>query len=836
MISVNLYVLKQAECLQTYYKAQHYFVFQQEIEVPEIVNFWSYQPIRFSLTQQIKKWTSIPKIQASSIAAIGKTVAEVTSANTAANAAKLSATGLEDIAKVIDPVTGKVTKFKFKEGDSVSIAASADGTIPALADDLIIALETIVKEDSNAIATLGTAASKESVIFDEAGYAIPSTLKKEAAAVAQVEVGENITSMIGQDITKVADTATALKITTPGVEVTSEAEIAAASQVKNLSDQEFRILISTKLATTQDSRFAEVAELLAARQSVAEKSLAEKAVTKKMYDTIWMSKKDLTYAINSQIKDLKKNPVLLDADAKVIATRIAELKGISSGLTNNLALTAAKSSIAKREMWFAIIMDVAIQMGIMLSAPIGIHWVDAADAKIFAQLKLKQTKLKNDFLVKINTIQALSQEQIQLSEQAASWGLGILKTQQDQLSSIFSSQQTYLLQSLVTANLANNYVSNPMIWDQYFLNAPMYTPSFNGAAIQAKNNADNGVSAIPYPIQQPVFYSGSWAVSPILRTNNVSDTYLWKVINGKLTLDALTLKPVVSLPATVLPTIAQPFPTQSLPHTWYNIGRRGNWGYSPTDDSFYQYQSVSNVSSRSSQIADPVEAGLNAIFTEYVPPVILDSVGVATYQIQAEIQVAGVKSPWIAGIMFNGGRWISGVTDQSNQYRLCGLYGSGKDLVPISFFTAESFYVTSTITGIANLHPITPIAQILNPTSIPTDSKNIGNVIKNPLYPSSGITNQTALALGQTYVITIYTQPTQFFVSLDMKNNDGSLKNIFGPVALANRNPILFNFHTIGFISSGCSTRFSLKKPQQLVFDPADITTFTQSISSGAKS
>ena len=82
----------------------------------------------------------------------------------------------------------------------------------------------------------------------------------------------------------------------------------------------------------------------------------------------------------------------------------------------------------------------------------------------------------NEFKKKISEVQDAIQQQLQLSEQAAMWGIGIIQEKQQSLTKIFSDQKIHLSQSLIQSNLAMNYLSSPMTWDQYFLYSPMFTP------------------------------------------------------------------------------------------------------------------------------------------------------------------------------------------------------------------------------------------------------------------------------------------------------------------------------------------------------------------------
>ncbi len=826
--------LERCECLQTYSQAMHYFVFQKHIKLPEVVNFWAYKPMRFALTQQIKKFTSIPKIQASIVGDLAEVVGEAL-ADGAGNVLKST---VKSGGSIIENASGNILKETLPDGSSVELAADSTGALKPLPGAVSAELAEIAAEQVGIRSVSGVASKFDSSFsnLSEVEDTI-SALKNDTAAMNAVD------ELTG--ISRSADVSDVLS------------DAAKEGVVSDLEGLEPMIEpLSEDTAMTFDEYVADLGEKFkndGAKYQGMYKELAAQTRKIRKGDDGWLTKKRLLTNINhskekldstikSQVKEMnalakklpKKDPRTIEINNQIKALKKSK-EGVLDTLTSKGKEISIEKELNKAKSWDTAAVwadrtktaaDMMLQMGIMQGSSLAISWIDAADAQTFADIKAKETKVQVDFQVKINQIQAASQAQIQLSEQAASWRLNILAAKQADITSLFTDQQTYFLQTLISASVATNYISNPMVWDQYFLYAPMYTPS---AIVQPSPNKKNPIIYFP---PSPVYYSTPWSVPPLLSTKSLADTYLWKFLNGKLTIAAIAPSGLPIIPPSSLPKISQTIPSYPVDHTWYNVGRCGNWEYSATDNSFYQYSMIPSATPQLPQ-GDSSQAGLNSIFTEYIPPTINDVTGVRTYQIQAEVQISSGQSPWVAGIIFNQARWISGVTDQMNQYRFCGLYSSSKSS-PITFCAAESLFMTSTIATQSALSPITPLHQIMGTVSEKalwsTANKNL---ISNPLYPTAGTSTQTPLALGTTYVITIFTQPETIFVILSIKNTDGSLTNVFGPAVLAGRNPIVWHGHSIGFVSSGCSARFSLNKPQELVYTASDIARFTKQLSSG---
>ncbi len=829
--------IEQNICLQTYWRSKHYFIFQKYNPIPEVVNFWSYKPIQFSLSTQIKKFTSIPKIQGSTISAVstatkaaGRGAAETLVTVGGQTAIKQQSeiallAGRSGRSGQVFNQSGK-TIAKNVGPDVVSLTPDIAGAIRPLPDNIVQTLESanaLVNQATDDVAKL--ASTKTSTI----SRPINGTTQLTDEAQAVTALGKSISSKLqgsSQSVaTKIADEAKTVKAPPPTIEPTPSLSSIDDPIITNLQKG-----LKSNLESNN-----QVAAKLIEQQNDILTGVSNKKLSNKLLLQVNVSKETLKCEIRAQIENCtkalkgisKEDPLF-----EIITKQIKDLKFSIKTMDKQLRAASSATSTARYFGHFKLTADIMVQVGIMMGAQIAISWANAADAKLFAELRLKQAKIANDFRVKINKIQAFAQEQIELSEQTASWGISIIQTKQSEVSKIFKKQQMYLLQSVINSNIAENYLSDPMEWDQYFLYAPMYTPSKNMTI--NTSSTKNGLSNITFPILKQSFNQGSWAVSPLVSTKNLSDTLLWKVDNKKLTIESLKIQDSPPIPSVITknPVISQPFPTQPVQNTWYNVGRIGSWGYSSLDNSFNQYRIISNTTPQMPN-GDYNLAGLNTIFTDYVAPTMIDSTGVRTYQIEVEVQINAGKAPWIAGIIFNKPRWISGATDTLNQYRFCGLYCPSAT-EPITFCAAESFFIPSTATDANRLDPVTPLEQIMNQKSN-TSWKNIGkSLIGNPLFPNKENASKEQISTGKPYVITIFTQPQKIFVTLEEKNND-TRKLIFGPFAIENRNPILFNGHGIGFVSSGCASKFILKKPESLVFTESEITAFNKLIPSGTQ-
>lgn len=820
--------LEQNICLQTYWRSKHYFIFQKYNVIPNIINFWNYKPIQFSLCKQIKKFTSIPKIQSSAIkigATAGREAGEAVAATTSklalkqseiASLASTSGRILDEAGRVIAQTVGR---------DVVSFAPDATGALRTIPPDIVTTLKAaddIASQAADDVLKLST--TKASTITQ------PATSTTQLADEAQTitALGKSISPELktpSQNISQTITEATAAKVPPPTIE--------SIPSITTTDDSV--ILAIEKTLQNNLEQHNQVLAKLVEQQSEILQNISKKSLSNKLLLQVNSSKEALKCELRSEIALYNKSIKGFPKDDPVVLLanqHIKDLKFTIKNIDQNLRAATSATSTAKYFGHFKLTADMMVQMGIMMGSQVAISWANAADAKLFAELRLKQAKIANDFRVKINLIQNYAQEQIQLNEQATSWGINIIQSKQSEVAKIFRDQQTHLLQSLIDTNIAENYLADPMLWDQYFLYAPMYTPN---KSITINNNNKLGLSNITFPILQQSFTQGSWAVSPHVSTKNLTDTLLWKVENKKLSIESLKIQETPATPPSITknPVITQVFPNQTVQNTWYNIGRIGNWSYNSSDNSFNQYKIISSATPQM-PTGDFTLAGLNTIFTDYVAPTILDTTGIRTYQIEAELQVNAGKAPWVAGIIFNKPRWISGATDTMNQYRFCGLY-CASSTEPITFCAAESFFITSTASSADRLNPVTPLEQIMNQKTN-TSWKNIGkSLIKNPLFPNKENSSENKISIGKSYIISIYTQPQKIFVSLEEKSTDNNRKIIFGPLLIENRNPILFNGHGIGFVSSGCASKFILKKPESLVFTESEIAAFNKLVSSGTQ-
>ncbi len=300
---------------------------------------------------------------------------------------------------------------------------------------------------------------------------------------------------------------------------------------------------------------------------------------------------------------------------------------------------------------------------------------------------------------------------------------------------------------------------------------------------------------------------------------------------------------------------------------WYNPYRSGNWEFCSADysmatqsavTSFIQYL-LQPCSSQNFPNGDPSLVLQNMIFTEYIPPVQKNSSGVESYTITIEcILLSQPTTPFILGIVFNGARWISGITDLHNQHRLFCVYTSpsqAQDTYNVGF--AETVYLvpnffnaTDTPVTKANVpggvNALSPAFQLFCPdqlTSLTSSTHTLFNPIPNPL------STIPALQVGVPYTFTIQTQPTSVTVTITKKDGTQIFPNSSAPSTqtttqtagissnqISLLNGITYLYHNIGFISAGCSAQFIIKSPADLTYTQDQIKQIENALTSGTSS
>ena len=820
--------LERSECFLTYSRALYYFVFQDRVYIPGVIKFWSHTPLRLSLLNQIKKYTSDPYIQAAATASIvGGIVSTV-------------GKFFSGIKGALTGSSGKIVGVDGKTGRNIMAPDATTGADVAMADDTVATLEA-----ANALADdvdIGAPITKTIATVEKSTGSLAfskdavTTIAEDATAV-DLTVGKGVTDL-AESVAAEALANGAIKADGSIVPLASpqalEITDASGPAVMTVSDKALKILggVSTDL-----ERNAMLAASILARQEKLAQFGAFSEARGKVLESLAPDIKEFNATVDKQIGALtaKKMPLHPNsAEADVITAQITKLQALKASLGADLNLTTRTAMFFIAHPMLQMLVDMTLQMCAMMGGSQGVAWIEASRAAAYAQLQQNYMQMQTSLQSKLTNITAAAANVMSIINNTAVAQAAFISTQQNKLQNIVSAQQNLIMQTLVAANNGSTAFASPMSWDQYFYYAPMNTPGLSPALPSTSSNTST-VSVMNYQPLKQTFYQGSWMVAPISTSHSLKGTAAWVINQPVLVLPNQTVASSGSTQvaqAVVLPTSTQSVSTTPVNHTWYNIARRGNWGYDSTSNSFFQYQIYPNSTATYPQGGDPQEAGVNSVFTEYYPPLIVDNSANPFYEIQLDMTVLSGQSPWIAGVVFNQGRWISGLTNQTNQYRFCGLYQSASS--PISFCAAETFF-TATASNSAPI-PTTPLAQIMaSPSALQSINSGGASVIQNPLYPSATSSVGSSLSIGTTYRITIYTQPTQIFLILQQKNSDGTLKNIYGPVQIQNRNPLFFNSHSLGFISSGCSTQFSLIQPQPLVYTNAEIQSFVASLSSSAK-
>lgn len=282
--------------------------------------------------------------------------------------------------------------------------------------------------------------------------------------------------------------------------------------------------------------------------------------------------------------------------------------------------------------------------------------------------------------------------------------------------------------------------------------------------------------------------------------------YLFKAINLDQPRINYLLQPAVSYDQIFQASVMNTPPS----HPWYNIYQVGDWEFDSSSNSFWQYQIAPYGTPFWKPFNGQDDPSRNAIFTEYIP-----SAGF-TYDIEIDCTIIQTSYPFFVGVLFNRGRWIAADPERIWQYRLLGLYGTQSDL-------------NDNQTQAMTLHFAQQILQL-------PKTKNDKESITSPL---ELITTQNATQLYQldkedaqqlhkqpiTYTFSITTQPTQVAVTLSKKSVSGtqtSVQKLFS-TTLQGLDNYLALFHGIGFMSAGCKTKFTIKKPVDLRYSDKEI-------------
>lgn len=253
-------------------------------------------------------------------------------------------------------------------------------------------------------------------------------------------------------------------------------------------------------------------------------------------------------------------------------------------------------------------------------------------------------------------------------------------------------------------------------------------------------------------------------------------------------------------------TLATPTFNSTAAGAWRNIYRTGNWQFLPSQNAFYQLALAPINGSTTAARAN--QALSNSIFKEYVPKQQL------SYPVAASCTLYTYQFPFFVGLLFNKGRWISGIPDREQQTRFAGLYGTADK--KIYFVCQES--KNSSAQEITQGAPSTqsPFYRILS------DSQTYeiaSNAVTPPILPATFTINTLSYDMTHPTLANTVTAQLQFANSktpYSISNNLFSVNNGLQ--------------HGIGFVSAGCIATFTLQGPLPLVYTPAQLNMMNKNL------
>lgn len=413
----------------------------------------------------------------------------------------------------------------------------------------------------------------------------------------------------------------------------------------------------------------------------------------------------------------------------------------------------------------SFIVDLLLQTAVFMGASVYEGWVSKTDLDYYNSLAEQEKKMQEDFATFSKKLQEQQNINIKnivdnFQQQSKSMSQQLGITQ-----TLFSNEITFLNKLYDNSPPKNNYLYQGKVidaigLDQAFEVSKMYTPT--------SNYAWYNIYPQPNQILQTAVLSGASAV-------------------------AIT-----------------------------------DWQYDSQTDQFYQYnlvplraskelQDIAQKSLPSTYFPDTGQyAHNNAIFTEYIT-------GQTNYEIEIECTLIGATFPFFMGIIFNKARWISGVVERIEQYRLLGIYGvedeTGTKKASLVF--AEYKY-TPPENKTAQPQILTPFSQIINPNYQPLaslDNNLVTEVSKNAL----------------SFSIQISVQATAVTLSVATLDNSGNKNFIVENQTIKDLNPLLFLYHGIGFMAPGCQASFKIIKPVELTYDASQKIAFEKMINDELK-
>ena len=243
--------------------------------------------------------------------------------------------------------------------------------------------------------------------------------------------------------------------------------------------------------------------------------------------------------------------------------------------------------------------------------------------------------------------------------------------------------------------------------------------------------------------------------------------------------------------------------------TWHNPFPVGDWEYDSDNNSFWQnqissiFQTKKATDGTTSQ--DSSQAINNSIFTEYYTTK-------ASYTITGEISLYKIEYPFVAGIMFNKSRWISGNYEALRKSRMVGIYG--KTSSDIGVYFSEQYTMTADqLATKKSTQPLQePLPQILDKTA-----KKL-KTIKGSTFDNIGLA-------PVVFNFKITTSPT----SASCKIWQSHQKEPKSGIAISNLDLHLYLYHGIGFVAPGAIAEFKITSPTDLTFSTQEIEKYKES-------
>ncbi len=278
-----------------------------------------------------------------------------------------------------------------------------------------------------------------------------------------------------------------------------------------------------------------------------------------------------------------------------------------------------------------------------------------------------------------------------------------------------------------------------------------------------------------------------------------------------------------------------PMFTPKATYPWYNIFNiysRGDWQFDAITNSFWQnglvefpkqliWQKKEKKEQKDVFVDDPAA---NSIFSEYITEKL-------SYDIEVECTLLTCTYPFVIGLTFNRGRWISGDPERFWWYRLLGLYGQESTPGDAATRNINLSFAQQKLElpgGQREKEVITsPLEQIMKnkttPINYKLDTKSVTDLVKNPI----------------TFVFKITNQPDTVTLELDKKEKDSTGKETITQLysgSVSNLERYIYQYHGIGFIAAGCQATFKITKPKELVYTSQQIGEFKKQLATQMKS